>query len=160
MQVFDDSSMVYAWDNYPIRQFPGLWEWMGVQIAERKLRIPGVAFEEVTNEDPDCGQWLENNNIIKVDVNNAIMQDALRIKGLLGIAGDSYHPKGVGENDILIIATARAHSAELVSDEGKQNQLPDNMAKRKIPAVCAMPEVSIPCINFIEYIKRSGVIFC
>jgi hypothetical protein len=78
---------------------------------------------------------------------------------LLGIDGDSYHPKGVGENDILIIATARAHSAELVSDEGKQNHFPDIMAKRKIPAVCAMIEVSVTCINFIEYIKRSGVIF-
>jgi hypothetical protein len=80
MQVFDASSMVYAWDNYPIRQFPGLWNWMRIQIAEEKLRIPGVAFEEVRKEEPDCGQWLENNNIIKVDINNLIAQDALRIK--------------------------------------------------------------------------------
>ncbi|MHB8368329.1 MAG: PIN domain-containing protein [Leptospirales bacterium] len=83
------------------------------------------------------------------DVNTAIIQDVMRIKGLLGIVGDSYHPKGVGKNDILIIAAARAHGAELVSDEGKQNQLPDKMAKRKIPAVCDMDEVSVPCISFV-----------
>ena len=159
MLAFDASSMVYAWDNYPIRQFPGLWEWISEQIAKRILVIPDVALEEVSKEAPECGQWLKERNIKLLDVNNAIVQDAMRIKGLLGIVGDRYHPKGVGENDILIIAASRAHGAELISDEGKQNQLPDIMAKRKIPAVCDMAEVSVPCINFVEYIKRSDAIF-
>ena len=159
MQAFDASSMVYAWDNYPIRQFPGLWEWISEQIAKRILVIPDVALEEVSKEAPECGQWLKESNIILLDVNNAIVQDAMRIKGLLGIVGDRYHPKGVGENDILIIAAARANGAELISDEGKQNLLPDKMAKRKIPAVCDMAEVSVPCINFVESIKRSDATF-
>ncbi len=159
MQAFDASSMVYAWDNYPIRQFPGLWEWLAEQIATKILVMPDVALEEVSKEAPECGQWLEENDIKKIHVNNAIIQDAMRIKGLLGIVGDSYHPKGVGENDILIIATARAHGAKLISDEGKQNQLPDKMAKRKIPAVCDLDKVSVPCISFVEYIKRSDAIF-
>ncbi len=47
MQVFDASSMIYAWDNYPMRQFPGLWEWMATQIGEKKLMMPSVAFDEV-----------------------------------------------------------------------------------------------------------------
>ncbi len=67
-------------------------------------------------------------------------------------------PKGVGENDILIITAARAHGAELILDEGEQNQLPDKMAKRKIPAVCDMAEVSLPYINFVEHLKRSDAI--
>ena len=33
MQTFDASSMIYAWDNYPIEQFPPLWDWMGVQVT-------------------------------------------------------------------------------------------------------------------------------
>jgi hypothetical protein len=47
MQVFDASSIIYAWDNYPIRQFPGLWEWMVKQIEDEKLAIPSIAFDEV-----------------------------------------------------------------------------------------------------------------
>jgi hypothetical protein len=158
MQVFDASSMIYAWDNYPARQFPGLWEWMAAQISTKGLVMPRVAFEEVAHKTPECGEWLKGNDLELLEINNAILQEAMRIKGLLGIVGDSYHAKGVGENDIFIIASARIHRGELVSNEGRQ-KLPDIPAKRKIPAVCAMHEVSVPCINFIEFIKKSDEVF-
>jgi len=159
MQVFDASSMIYAWDNYPVRQIPGLWEWIAIQIEEKKLVMPNVAFEEVANKTPDCGEWLNHNDLKQLAISNAILQDAMRIKGMLGIVDDNYHPNGVGENDILIIATARAHRAELVSDEERQPTLPKKPSKSKIPAVCAMAKISVPCINFIEFIKRSNEIF-
>lgn len=159
MWVFDASSMIYAWDNYPIRQFPGLWDWLAAQIEEKLLVLPNVAFDEVSNKTPDCGEWLKENNIEQLEINNAILHDAMRIKRLLGIVADNYHPKGVGENDILIIATTRDHNAELVSDEDRQPTTPKEPSKRKIPSVCGMKEVNVPCINFIEFIKRSGEIF-
>lgn len=159
MRVFDASSMICAWDNYPIGQFPGLWEWVAGQIESQQLVMPGVAFEEVSHKTPECGKWLEDNDLERLEINNAVLQDAKRIKGLLGIVDDNYHPKGVGENDILIIATARQHGAELVSDEERQTNLPQVSSKRKIPAVCAMQTVSVSCINFIEYIKASGAVF-
>jgi predicted nucleic acid-binding protein len=159
MQVFDASSMIYAWDHYPLRQFPGLWKWMAVQIKNKTLMMPSVAFEEVASKTPDCGEWLKSNDLEVLQISNVIVQAAMRIKELLRIVGDQYHPKGVGEIDLLIIATSKAQGAELVSDEEKQSTLPQIPAKRKIPAVCLMAEVSLPCINFVEYIKRSDVIF-
>ena len=158
MQVFDASSMIYAWDNYPILQFPGLWEWIATKLDGELLVMPSVAYEEVANKAPDCGKWLADNNVKKLEVTNAILRFSMRIKNLPGIIGDSYHSKGVGENDIFIIATACNHQAELVSNEGRQ-KLPDIPAKMKIPAVCALKDVDIPCINFIEYIKRSEKVF-
>jgi hypothetical protein len=151
--------MIYAWDNYPVRQFPGLWEWIAIQIEQRKLVMPCVAFDEVANKTPDCGQWLKDNNLEQLEISNVIIKDAMYIKGLLGIIGDNYHSKGVGENDIFIIATARAHRVELVSNEGRQHKPPDKLNKSKIPAVCAMAKISVSCINFIEFLKRSDVIF-
>ncbi len=159
MQVFDASSMIYAWDNYPLRQFPGLWEWVAIQISEKKLAMPKVAFEEVESKMPDCGQWLNSKYLEKLGISNEILQNAMHIKKLLGIVNDKYHPKGVDENDLLIISIARAHHGELVSDEQKQAKPPQIPSKRKIPAVCAMNGVGLPCVNFIEYIKRSEVIF-
>lgn len=158
MRVFDASSMIYAWDNYPLQQFPGLWEWVADQIEQGELAIPSVALDEVAHKAPECAEWLKACDIEVLDISNAILQDAMRIKNLLGIVGDKYHPKGVDENDLLIIATAAARDADLVSDESKQ-KLPDLPAKRKIPAVCAMAEVGVTCINFIEYIKLSGAVF-
>lgn len=159
MQVFDASSMIYAWDNYPILQFPGLWDWMAEQISEKTLVMPKVAFEEVKQKTPECAKWLKDNEIELLDVNDAIAQVTMRIKQLLGITDDNYHAKGVGENDLFIIATAKVYNGELVSDEEKQTNLPDKPSKRKIPAVCAMKNVGVPCINFIEYFKRSEMIF-
>ena len=150
MRAFDASSMIYAWDNYPIDQFPGLWEWMASQIKAKQLMMPSVAFDEVLHKTPDCGQWLRDNNLEQLAGSNAILQDAMRIKGLLGIVDDNYHPKGVDENDVLIIATARLNGAELVSDEERQTTQPQISSKRKIPSVCAMPTISISCINYVE----------
>jgi hypothetical protein len=159
MPVFDASSMIYAWDNYPVNQFPPLWKWIAGQIEQKLLVMPRVAFDEVAYKTPDCGDWLKENELELIEINNTIVQDAMRIKDLLGIVDDNYHPKGVGENDIFIIATARWHKAGLVSDEQRQPGLPTMLAKRKIPAVCAMREIAVPCINFIEYIRRSDEIF-
>lgn len=159
MRVFDASSMIYAWDNYPVGQFPGLWEWMASQIEAKQLVMSSVAFEEVGHKTPDCRDWLKENNLELLAISGAILQDAKRIKASLGVVGDNYHAKGVDENDILIIATARAQGAELVSDEAKQPGLPQTPSRRKIPAVCVMPTVSVSCINFIEYIKRSEAVF-
>ena len=159
MQVFDASSMVYAWDNYPIEQFPPLWDWIANQAENGQLVMSSVAFREVDDKVPDCGQWLKDNNLHQLEVSNAVLQEAKRIKALLGIVNDKFHSRGVGENDILIIATAKINNIELVSEEERQNIPPQIPAKRKIPSVCSLPSVAVSCINFIEYIKNSGAIF-
>ncbi len=158
MPVFDASSMIYAWDNYPLRQFPGLWEWLALQAKEKKLAMPKVAFDEIAHKAPECAAWLKDEDIELFEVNNAILHEAMRIKGLVGIVDDNYHPKGVGENDLFIIATAKAHGAELISDE-RQTTLPKEPTKKKIPTVCSMKEVKVPCFSFLEFIKRSGEVF-
>ncbi len=159
MQAFDASSIIHAWDNYPIRQFPGLWGWMAKQIVEQAVVMPSVAFDEVDNKTPECAAWLKDSNIMQFPVTNAIIQKALVIKHLLGIVGDSYHSKGVGENDIFIIATANVNSICLVTEEGRQKYPPDILSRSKIPLVCSMDTVGVPCINFIEFIKQSEVVF-
>lgn len=159
MRVFDASSIIYAWDNYPKDQFPPLWIWIASQVEAKELVMPNIALDEVNHKSPECADWLKDNNLRQLPINNDIAQEAKRIKELLGIAGDDYHPKGVDENDILIIATARLHGAELVSDEERQTNQPQVMSKRKIPSVCALPSVSVSCINFIDYIRASGAIF-
>ena len=115
MQAFDASSMIYAWDNYPLKQFPPLWKWMYDQIDAHEFCITSVALDEVERKIPECGTWLKDIPIDVIDIDNAILQESLRIKQLLGIQNDEYHANGVGENDILIIAAAKIFGHELIS---------------------------------------------
>ena len=159
MQVLDASSIIHGWDNYPILQFPGLWEWISEQIEQKTLVMPTVAFGEVNAKTPECALWLKEAGISLLDPDNTILEEAIRIKSLVGIVNDNYHPNGVGENDLITIATTRLCGGELVSDEGRQASIPTNPTKRKIPAVCRMDGVKVPCISFIELLKRSQRIF-
>jgi len=159
LQAFDASSIIYAWDNYPLENFPPLWQWIADQAAQGDFVISKVAFEEVKGKAPDCAEWLRKQNIEQIEMTNEILQEAMRIKGLLGISGDNYHPKGVGENDILIIATAKVHGHEIISNEAPQRNPPKSLAKRKIPAVCDLNGVGVRCINFLTLIKRSKKVF-
>lgn len=69
-------------------------------------------------------------------------------------AWDKYHADGVGENDVLIIATAKVENLELVSNESPQFKNPRSNAKLKIPAVCKISKVGVRCIDFLTLIKR------
>lgn len=89
---------------------------------------------------------------------NDILREALRIKTLLGIIDDKYG-EGVGENDLFIIATTRLCHTILVSDERTQPSPPKKMQNYKIPAVCSMKDVGVECINFLDFIKKSKVVF-
>jgi predicted nucleic acid-binding protein len=158
MQVFDASSIIYAWDNYPEAQFPKLWHWMADQMSQGNIVMPEVAFKEVAHVAPDCSTWLDANNLAQLPMNDQIIQEAIRIKNLLGIVGDKYGA-GVGENDLFIIGTARSVNGRLISNEGFQAVTPLAMHKYKIPTVCAMKAVKVTCVNFVEFIKHSKVVF-
>lgn len=157
MRHLDTSSVIYAWDNYPPDQFPGLWKWVENQVAQGKLGMASTAIDELSKS-PDCKTWFKNRLVAKAEVSEEILVEAVRISHLLGITNDEYGD-GVGENDILIIATAKVLGCCLVSEEKRQLNLPQKLPKYKIPAVCSLSGVNVQCLNFIELIKQSGEVF-
>jgi len=159
MQAFDASSIIHAWDNYPIDQFPPLWNWVAQQIEAGAFAISSVACDEVGHKIPGCEAWLKKCAIRRIEITNEILNEAMRLKGMLGVQDDKYHAKGVDENDLLIIAAALIIGAELISDEGRQLRAPQEIKKLKVPAVCGLNGVDVPCFSFLELIKRSKVVF-
>lgn len=158
MYVIDASSIVHAWDNYPVGIFPRLWIWIAEQLALQELVIARVAFGEVGHVSPDCHEWLTNNHIHVIEMTPAMLADALRFKIDLNIEGESYHPNGVDENDLFVIACASQMRYALISNEAVQNVPPQLRAKYKIPAVCQYV-ANQQCIDFIRYLGLSGSVF-
>lgn len=158
MLAFDASSMLYAWDNYPVEQFPGLWDWMTQRVAEGLIQMSEVAVDEVSHKAPECAAWMRQAGLQKLAVTEAILTEAMRIKDLLGIEGEAYG-SGVDENDLLIIATAKLHGCELVTNEAFQATPAKQKRNWRIPAVCIMDTVGVSPIDFLRYLKRSEAVF-
>ncbi len=148
---FDASSMIHAWDNYPIENllFESLWDWFAEKIQLQEFVISKIAFEEVDHKIPDCGSWLKDNDIKIFVLTPQALYFAQTIKSTLSIEEENY-TKGVGENDLLIISIAKISDFALVSEEGRQANLPELKSNYKIPAVCNLAEVDIECINFVS----------
>jgi len=157
MLVFDTSSIVYAWDNYPIDQFPNLWHWLEGEFDSRNICLSEVVLDEVEEVSPECHAWLCDQDVNYLAISDPIVTEALRYKALLEIG--AHFGGGVGENDLFIVATARINGVELVTNEALQKTLPKTKANYKIPALCAMEEVKVTSCNFLEYLRRSKVVF-
>ncbi|MCK5875749.1 MAG: DUF4411 family protein [Alcanivoracaceae bacterium] len=158
MPVIDASSVVHAWDNYPIENFPKFWDWLDGQFSSGGILIPSVAYTEVGHVSPDCHAWLKSKSIKKVGIDNVIARNAMKIKAALGIADDNYG-SGVDENDIIIISTAKTKRTSLVSNEQRQPTLPPQMKRYKIPAVCSLRSVNVTCESLAEHIRQSRQVF-
>lgn len=158
MQTLDASSIIYAWDNYPNLQFPGLWRWLASQMAQGELTIPAVALAEVAAKSPSCGAWLKGTKIQVLEESIQSLKIAARIQTVLGVV-DGKYGDGVGGKDIRIIAVAKVHAAELLTNEKLQPGKPAKLPNYKIPAVCDLSTVGVAHLDFLDYIKRSNQVF-
>lgn len=156
---FDASAIIHAWDNYPIANFPPFWTWISHEIADDRFAISDVAFDEVDNKAPECAKWLKEKKIRKIVLTNEILISAGECKLLLGIVAENYHPNGVGENDLLIIAAAKIENTILITEESRQNILPIDKRKYKIPAVCGIDDIGVTSKNIRELITESSKVF-
>jgi predicted nucleic acid-binding protein len=161
---FDACAIIDLWDNYPIQSphFNSVWEWFADHVNQKSFIISDIAIDEVKQKILYDGiqkavpksieliNILDNFTVVKKTASDLLMTQ--QIKKLLDIEEDGYHTKGVGENDLMIIANAKGNNAVLVTNEERQgdaNKIKVK-AKYKIPAVCNLNAVQVENINLAE----------
>ena len=159
MYILDASSIIHAWDTYPLFHFPPVWDWVEENIRAGEFSISSTALNEVKNSAPDCANWLTERSIFVCELDSNVLESAIRIQTALEIDEFRDYPKGVGENDLYIIATAKKLGFTLVSNESKQPKRPSSLQNYKIPAVCELPSVKVKCISFLDLIIELGARF-
>lgn len=153
---FDASGIIYAWDEYPIANFPKFWEWIAAQITAGTCAISQVAVNEVDHKYEECAKWLRDKGIRQIGLTDEILMSASEIKALLEIEEEAYGA-GVDENDLIIIASAKIEADVVLTQESRQAFDPTRKKKNyKIPAVCELPEVDVRHQNVREWIQASG----
>jgi hypothetical protein len=153
--AFDASSILHCWEVYPTGQFPKFWEWMGERVQDRAFVVPEVALFEAK----DAYDWLKENGVTVLKPNNEALALAVALQQTLGILEHGYSAKGVDENDLIVVATAKVNDVGLVTEEAPQLQLPTNKCKFKMPAVCELPEVGVKWKRFNSVLRDSGRVF-
>lgn len=153
---FDASGIIYAWDEYPIANFPKFWEWIDAQIRAGSCAVSQVALDEVSHKYEECAKWLRDKGIRQIGLTDEILRLANEIKTLLEIEEEAYGA-GVDENDLMIIAAASIEADVVLTQESRQAFDPNRKKKNyKIPAVCELPEVGVRHQNVREWIQASG----
>ena len=147
---FDASSWIHCWEHYPIKTglFDALYKWLSEKIQNKSFVISDVAMGELEKRSKELCNWLKKYKIKVLPKNLEDINEVLGLKKQLGIQEDKYN-KGVGENDLFIIAIAKHNDTVLVTEEAVQNDLPKTKANYKIPLVCK-DIAKIECINFLD----------
>ena len=134
---------------------------MAQEIKKGAFVFPEIVLVElVETRSSECLRWLKSQNPRILEETDELLERALVIKDLLGIAGDSYNLNGVGWNDIQIIVAAELSKSIMVTEEAPQKDLPKSKKKYKIPAVCKMSKIEVSEImNFREVFISSKEVF-
>jgi hypothetical protein len=158
--------MIDLWDNYPIQNphFDAIWNWFKLKVESGEFVISKIAFneikdkilfEKITEDIPEANKFIDIlDNFIVYEQTEQELIIALTIKQSLEIEEDNYG-KGVGYNDLCIIANSKATNTILINNEGIQNIKPKEKRSYKIPAVCNMPEVGVTSINLVELLHNN-----
>jgi predicted nucleic acid-binding protein len=154
LYLIDTSSLILLWHTYPIKNFPSVSSWFGELIEQGQVLICHTVLEECKKNAPELYNWLKGLKFNVYSLTQEVILVAKDIESKMGIA--EYSPKGVDENDLFIIATAKIVKRTLITNEAPQRDVSkiNRLAKYKIPAVCQLPYVQVDCVNLIAMITK------
>ena len=134
----DTSSFLTAWKQSPPEIFPDFWKTLECFLSEKRFVLPEATYKEILRQDDDLSKIIKKHKKCVYPFDSLIFEIQ---EEMVGKYNTQINAKGVNENDLAIIATAKHLDLNLVTEESwqlprtikKQDVPPSNF---KIPRVC------------------------
>lgn len=147
----DSDAIINAWRDYPIENFPKIWEWIEKMGNEGVLGLSEVVFKELEKGGDECFDWFRKRKHAFVVSNDATVQKELQ--RLVNSYSNFGLVTGKNEGDPYVVALAIVNDCLVVTNESMSN----NMNGPKVPDVCNAE--GIKWIKFVDVIRREGIRF-
>lgn len=147
----DSDAIINAWRDYPIQNFPKIWEWIEQIGKERIGGMSEVVFKELEKGGDECFDWFKQRKSLFVHPNDQEIQ--VEVKRLVTNYNNFGIITGKNEGDPYVVALAKIKGAVVVTNESPSN----DMNGPKIPDVCR--EEGVRRIKFVQVITSEGVVF-
>lgn len=145
-----DTSALIDWLEryYPPESFPAILDKVDELITENRLILSEEVWEEVQAKDEAAKSWCEPRKEALIVPTDAAV--TIEVRSILETHNRLVMTlKNRNRADPFVIAVARLKSAVVVTGE-----IGGTEARPKIPYVC--DQMGIPCISFLELIRREG----
>ena len=147
----DSDAAINAWRDYPIENFPKIWDWIERMGRDGLLGISEVVFRELEKGGDECYDWFKTRKSDFVYPNDDDVQRELN--RLVNTYNNFGLITGKNEGDPFVVALAIVQDCMVVTNESMSN----NMNGPKVPDVCRAE--GIQWIKFVEVIRREEVKF-
>jgi hypothetical protein len=147
----DSDAAINAWSDYPIENFPKIWDWIEQMGRTGILGMSEVVFRELEKGGDECFDWF------KARKSDFVYPNDDDVQGELDRLVNTYNNFGLitgkNEGDPFVVALAIVKGCIVVTNESMSN----NMNGPKVPDVCRAE--GIQWIKFVDVIRREGVRF-
>ena len=146
--------MTFYSSNYPYSVFPGLYKQLEEKIPDSSVILSNI-FDQM-RIDEALMAWLKSTGIKATK-----LPRKAKFVNLAEELIDKYKPnkrytKGVDENDLKLVAYAKAEGLTVVTYESEQPNKPVILSKYQIPAVCEVEKVNwLPPISYLSELEIS-----
>ncbi|CAN5237908.1 DUF4411 family protein [soil metagenome] len=147
----DSDAAINAWRDYPIENFPKIWDWIEQMGKNGVAGMSEVVFQELEKGGDECFDWFKQRKEHFVYPNDEEVQREL--ERLVNSYNNFGIITGKNEGDPFVVALAIVKDCTVVTNESMSN----NMNGPKVPDVCRAE--GIQWIKFVDVIRREGVTF-
>jgi len=147
----DSDVLIQAWRDYPIDNFPPVWEKIEELGSNDTLGMSELILDELQRGGDDLYDWAKaRESDLVVPTSNTVDEE---VTYLVNHYENFGIVTGKNEADPFVVAVAKAHGCSVVTNETRSG----NLNGPKIPDVCL--EEEIPWIRFVDIIKQENLVF-